>query len=131
MAILPRYPGLDVSIRVEDQFAYEYKAPDDPQVDHHDRDIERYIECSPGARYGISICFDRDFSFHTYTPMAAHVYIDGALTNRRTFPRHRLDGHFVELIDAAEDFDSDGNQVRREFVFAEADIGKSFLLRRL
>jgi hypothetical protein len=122
MAILPAVPGLDVCLRVDGELALERTAAGD-EVVMEDRYVVKYIECRPGSKFGVSIEFAPLFTYYTWTTMAAHIYIDGALTNRRTFPKHRLVGDFLEEITGAEDFDNNGEQVQREFVFAATEIG--------
>jgi hypothetical protein len=124
MAILESLPGLEVYITIEEEPAREYVDQNDDTVSEHDMNVTRYIRARPGANFAVHISFTNKFAEHTNYTMAAHVYVDGVRTNRRTFPLRvlRTFGQAIR-IDDAEDTDEDGNKVERQFGFADMLVG--------
>jgi hypothetical protein len=123
MAIIEVLPGLKIRIRVESELATEYFYDDD-DVKLEDLFALSYIESKPGLAFSICLDWDERFLRHPACDydMAAHIYVDGSLTNRRTYPRHRIRDRVLDEIKYAEDFQDD-LQILRRFIFAKAVIG--------
>jgi hypothetical protein len=128
MAIIPAVPGLEVRVKVEDKHTTEY-VYDDDDVQPLGNHALVYIESRPLAHFSIHFHISGALTSVYNCHVGAHVYIDGSLTNRRTFPIHTFarPGGYEEEIHSAEDFDKDGYQVLRAFRFAKADIGAIIL----
>ena len=124
MAIIKGFHGVEVHININNQPTMEYICEDDDVqiIDHYSL---AYIESQPDSAFSVVIHLNEDFTTNYICPMAAHVYVDGALTNRRTFPLNRITqtGGLVEVINRAEDFDEHGRQVYRAFQFGKTEIG--------
>jgi hypothetical protein len=128
MVVIDSLPGAWVKVKVEGYFTTEFECQDD-EVQSLDRHVITYIESQAGQHFSVFIHLNELFATNedALRPWAAHVYVDGALTNRRTFPVGNFTGPggLFEEIHAAEEVE-DGYQIRREFRFAKANIGKLF-----
>jgi hypothetical protein len=124
MAILGSLPGLEVYITIEEEEAREYVDQYDDTESEYDMNVTRYIRARPRAHFAVHISFTNKFAEHTDYTMAAHVYVDGVRTNRRTFPQRvlRANGQAIR-IDDAEDTDEDGNKVERQLGFGDLLVG--------
>ncbi|KAF2665307.1 hypothetical protein BT63DRAFT_463595 [Microthyrium microscopicum] len=118
MAIIPGIEGLDVVIRVAGKPTYEYEDPDGPRGQNTARTETLYIESQPGKRFAVDIMIRKEFAHHCRSHIAAHIFVDGALTNRRTFYAGQIVYGKNQVVTGAEDF-IDGMQVKRDFIFAE------------
>jgi hypothetical protein len=124
MAIIQGIPGIEVGVKVDNQPTIEYVFEDD-EVQHIDNYSLVYIESQPDSSFSVVIRMDPSFTTNYICPMAAHVYVDGTLTNRRTFPVQRITqfGGFIEEIRSAEGLNESGNHICRGFQFGKTEIG--------
>jgi hypothetical protein len=125
MAVIDQLPGVQVRVKVESDFAMEYFY-DDHDVKAQDYHVVSYIESKPGRCFSICIDFDETFLRNRRRgyPMAAHIHVDGTLTNRRTYTQERILDWCRDEIKYAEDYDDNGTQYQRRFLFAQTVIGQ-------
>ncbi|TID13723.1 ATP-dependent RNA helicase [Venturia nashicola] len=76
MAIIPRFPGLEVTVTVDGNPLHEYDLPDDTDEIESDASAIRYIEAQPGVEFAVHIKSDPVFEYND-NDTCVKVIVDG------------------------------------------------------
>jgi len=121
MAILPGFPGFEVTIRVNGVALQEYQDAYEAEPDTPDR-ITRYVQATSGAKFDIFFKRQQGFQLPNHE-ISVDIILDGHCVEKQLILKTQLDSpHFTRRVYGALR-GSNGNYRLHPFMFSELDIG--------
>jgi hypothetical protein len=119
MAVLPRFPGLEVEIFVNNAACKEYSEPDEEHGEDTPTSATKYIEAKDGTKFHIRINMLPTFKYRKYD-ISSTIKVDGQTVRRPLWDKK---DPFVPLIVEGMESKTASGWRRRNLVFANLTTG--------
>jgi len=122
MAIHPLFPGIEVTVEVDNIALREYEDSSDNGA-NSDTTIIRYVESQSGKQFAIVLSYEHGCEELMNSDIEAVVNVDGQVIRRPCFAKTYRPSRNV--FDGVRNM-KDGSWVEQKFLFASVNIGTSY-----